>query len=211
MKIARFFAGLFAAMGMALMVVSVGLCFIVRNAQPRIEEMPAEAEQCSVQLMDAIAAGDLTAASRLLYGQPDLGADRAPESSMGIMIWDAYKNSLSYEFQGDCYMEGAVILRDVKLTALDIPSVTEHYQTRVHDLMTQRLSAATELTQIYNDKNEFREELVSAVLYDALVQALREDAKTITWDVRLKLIRKDGSWWAVPDAALRKAISGNMN
>ena len=51
---------------------------------------------------------------------------------------------------------------------------------------------------------------MTQVLYDALAQAISQDGKTVTRDVTLKLIHRDGQWWVVPDAALLQAITGGV-
>ncbi len=210
MKIAKWFGWILGILGAVLMLASAGLILMSLKAQPRVEALPPEAQAHTEALLAQIAAGDFAAASELLYGQPELGAQGHPKDSFGMLVWDAYLQSISYEFQGECYMDGAQLRRDVTITALDIPSVTENLRTRAHALMTQRVEAATEMSQLYDDSGEFRPELVSAVLHDALSQALQEDARTASWTVQLTLIRENDQWWAVPSPALWKALTGNL-
>ena len=210
MKIAKFFAGIFAAAGAVLLVGSIGLCLFSLNAPVRMTQVPEAAVACSEELMTAIADGDFASASERLYGQPELGADRDPADAMGLMVWDAFEKSLSCEFQGACYADETGIYRNASITALDIPSVTENLQTRAHALLTQKVEAATDMAELYDENNDFREDLVTQVLYGALAQAISQDGKTVTRDVTLKLIHRDGQWWVVPDAALLQAITGGV-
>lgn len=210
MKIAKFFAGIFAAAGTVLLVGSIGLCLFSLNAPVQMTQVPEAAVSCSEELVAAIADGDFASVAERLYGQPELGAGRDPADAMGVMVWDAFVQSLSCEFQGDCYADESGIYRDASITALDIPSVTENLQTRAHALLTQKVEAATDMAELYDENNDFREDLVSQVLCDALVQAISQDGKTVTRDVTLKLIYRDGQWWVVPDAALLQAITGGV-
>ena len=57
-------------------------------------------------------------------------------------------------------------------------------------------------------QNADREELVNQALLEAARQALDESAETVTRDVTLNLIYRDGAWWVVPDQALLQIISG---
>jgi hypothetical protein len=75
-------------------------------------------------------------------------------------------------------------------------------------LMNQRIAAAEELSELYDENNEFREELVTQILQEALDQSLRQDLQTVTRDITLKLVNRDGSWWIVPDQALMHALTG---
>lgn len=96
------------------------------------------------------------------------------------------------------------------ITTLDISSVTGALTEHAHALLTARVEGAEEMTELYDEENNFREELVSEVLQEAVVQALAEDAQTVTYDVTLNLIYRDGQWWVVPDQALLDAISGGV-
>lgn len=208
MKIARFFGVIFGLLGTALMLGSVVLCLSSLNKPAELLETPAAAVECAEEMMEAIAAGDYASAAKVMYGQPDLGVDREPSDTLGVMIWDAFLDSISYEFKGECYATDTGIAWDATVTALDIPSVTGSLNTRVHTLMTQRMENAADMAELYDEENNFREDLVEEVLSQAVVQALAEDGQLVTRDVTLNLICRDGQWWAVPDQALLQAISG---
>lgn len=210
MKIARFFAVIFGAIGCLLMVGTVVLSLISLDAPVQLAEVPAAAAECSRELMDALAAGDFTAASKRMYGQPDLGASREPADEMGAMVWDAFVDSISYEFAGDCYATDSGIARDVTVTTMDIPSTTENLTARAHALLTERVETAQDMSELYDEENNFREDLVELVLWQAMMESLAEDAQTVTYDVTLKLTYQDGQWWAVPDQALLQALTGGV-
>ena len=210
MKIARFFAVIFGLIGTVLMIGSIGLCLISLDAPVRMPETPAAAVECSEDLMNALADGDCAAAGNVLYGQPDLGVDREPADEVGQMIWTAFLGSISYEFKGDCYATDSGIARDATITAMDIPSVTDAVSQHAHALLTARVENATDMAELYDEENNFREDLVADVLSEAVVRALAENAETVTRDVTLNLICRDGQWWVVPDQALLQTISGGV-
>ncbi len=210
MKLARIVAGLFGILGTGLMVFSIGLCFVSLDAQPQIRELPAGAEECTQAVMEAFQAGDLNTLSGLLYGQPDLGENRKPENADAQMVWDAYRNSVSYEFLGDCYVSGEYICRDVSVTYLDVSSVTQGLSQRAHALLTARVEAAEDMAELYDEHNEFREDLMTDVMQDALVRCLAEDGVLVTQEVTLTLVHQGDSWRAVPEEGLFAALSGGL-
>ena len=79
MKIARVFAVVFACIGVVLLVGSMGFLLLNQDADVRIRELPQEAVNISEAFSQALNDGDLTAAAQFIYGQPDLGAEGAPE------------------------------------------------------------------------------------------------------------------------------------
>lgn len=210
MKIAKFFSFLFAVLGTVLMIASVGLCLLSLNAPVRMTEVPSGAVECSEALRGAIVEGDFASAGSLMYGQPDLGVEHLPETAEGQMIWEAFCQSIAFEFRGDCYATDHGLARDAVITTLDIPSVTEKLTQRAHALLTTRVENAQDMAELYDETNNFREDLVAEVLAQALEQAMTQDAGTVTREVTLTLVNRDGKWWAVPDQNLLTALSGGL-
>ena len=79
-----------------------------------------------------------------------------------------------------------------------------------HALLTQRVETAEDMSELYDEENNFRQDLVDAIVLEAVDQAIRENGQTASFDVTLSLIQRDGQWWVVPDQALLQAISGGL-
>lgn len=210
MKIARICACAFAAVGAALMLGTIVLCLFSLDAPVEMVGMPKEAMACAEDMMDALAEGDFAAAVKRMYGQPELGADGTPDDTMSAQVWQAFLDSISYEFVGVCYAKDSGIYRDVSITVLDVPALMETLPNRVSTLAAQRMELAEDMDALYDDSGHFRAELVQEVLQEAVAQALRDNTATTSYDVTLKLICREGQWWVVPDQALLQAISGGM-
>ena len=207
MKGSKFFSALFGILGILLMVVTAAVSIASRNAQPRMLESPEAASAQAQRMMDALCAGDYDTAQGYIIGQPDLGAGE-PEDAVSTLLWDAFTDSLSYEFTGLCRVTDTGFARDVSVTCLDVSGVTEAVPQRAKALLEAKAAAAEDKSELYNEDNIYRSELVDQALNDAVTQALSEDAQTVTRDVTLGLIYQDGAWWVVPDQALLKIISG---
>ena len=204
MKGSKILSAVFGVLGVLLMVATAAVSIASRNAQPRMLESP---EAASAQAQRMMCAGDYEAAQSCIYGQPDLGAGE-PEDAVSKLLWDAFTDSLSYEFTGLCRVTDTGFARDATVTCLDVSGVTAAVPQRAKALLEAKAAAAEDKTEIYNEDNSYRNELVDQALNDAVTQALSEDAQTVTRDVTLGLIYQDGAWWVVPDQALLKIISG---
>ena len=208
MKIARFFAYVFACIGILLLIGSMGFFLLNRNADVRILELPREAVSCSEDFARALNDGDLEAAAQYVYGQPDLGVSTVPENTESALLWEAFVNSISFEFPGNCYMEQNTLIRRGSITTLDVSSVTGKLRESVQSLLDQRIASAQSLEEIYDAQNQFREDLVTQILDQALQQALAQDGQTVTREVTLKLVNRDDRWWVVPDQNLLQILTG---
>ena len=160
--------------------------------------------------MEAVCAGDYNAAGQFMLGTPDFGAEEKPEDELGLLLWNAYMGSMNYSLEGDCYTTEEGLAQDITFTYLDITSITRNLRQRSQALMEQRVAEATDMTEIYDSNNEYREDFVMAVLYDTAEDALREDARTVTVTVTVNMKYQDGSWWILPETELLDAISGGI-
>lgn len=208
MKAAKFFAVIFAVLGILLLVGSMGWILLSRDAQVRVLEIPQGAIQCSEAFASALDNGDLAAAAERMYGQPDLGIDGAISHEETTLVWEAFLDQMDFSFTGKCYVVENGFARDASVAVLDIAGVTQTLPELTQTLINQRIASAEELDEIYDEDGRFHQELADQILREALQKALTQDAEMIRRDVTVKLVNRDGAWWVVPDQTLLQTISG---
>lgn len=206
----KILAAVFAVVGICAAAAAVYIGVNCTDRKPELLTPPTVARSKVVALMDAVCEGDYELASQAILGNPSLGVDREASGDVGAMIWNAFQDSLSYELVGECYTTEDGLAQDVTVTSLDIESVTVNLRQRSQTLLEQRVQEAEDTSEIYDENNEYREDFVMTVLYDAAVQALEEDAVEQTVSLTIKLVYSNGSWWVVADNALLDAISGGI-
>lgn len=190
--------------------------FTVEVAKNNLDSIPVllapveEAEAQAQALMEAVSRGDYDTAGTLMLGNPKLGVDRDPADTVGIMIWDAFINSYSYEMVGDSFATDSGIAQKVKVSYLEIDSVTADLRQRSQTLLEERVSQAEDVDEIYDENNDYKEAFVMEVLKDAVTDALEEDAKMTGTEFTINLVYRDGHWLVVSDSALLAAISGGI-
>ena len=211
MKVLKYIASiLLAAVGLSAAAAAVHLCTQFVDAKPMLLTPPDVAQSKVVALMDAVSEGDYEKASQAIYGTPSLGVDREAADEVGVMIWEAFQDSISYELLGDCYTTEQGLAQNVSISCMDVTSVTVNLKERSQTLLEQRVAEAVDVSEIYDENNEYREDFVMAVLRSAVEDALKEDAREMTVELTVKLSYQDGSWWVVADEALLDAISGGI-
>lgn len=210
MILRKILSGFCALVGIAAAVTAVTVSFRSLDADPVLLTPPTEARSRVVFMMDAICDGDYEDASQMILGTPGLGVDREASDKVGVLIWDAFTDSLSYELEGTCYATDVGLAQNVALTCLDMTSVTATLRERSQTLLEQRVQAAEDTAEIYDENNDYREDFVMDVLYDAAAQALEEDAEEMTVELTLNLSYQDGQWWIIADNELLDAISGGI-
>lgn len=201
------FFTLLAVLFAVMAVLPVVYC---RDRKPVLLHAPEEAQQCVDAVMQALCSGDFSGAEEMLYGNPDLGVHREPADPVGVLVWEAYIHSLDYRLVGDCYPTDSGLAQDVKIISLELPTATAHLGQRVRELLQKEMDAAEDVSDIYDENNEYREELVRSVFEEAARQALEEDVRYGYRVITVPLVYSDGQWWVVADQALLNTISGGM-
>ena len=199
---------IFALLGGCILLGSACFCLRSLNNTAIMVQTPTAALECSENLMNAIQNGDYAAASGYLHGQVDLGVNREPEEDAAKLLWNAFEDSISYEFVGECFPTTTGVARTVRITTLNPAIVKEQLPQRLDELLDALVEAGK--TDIYDDEGNFREDLTHSLLQDALEGILASDTASITHDVQLNLVYQNGQWWVVADAALLQAISGGV-
>ena len=208
MKIARFFGVLFGILGVILLVGTAIVCFVSLDAPTEVAQIPQAGLDCAQEVMDAFAEGNWEKAASRMYGQPDLGVSASPESPEAQKLWQTFQKSFTYEFLGPCYATDTGFARDALVSALKVSSVTGKVSTYAREMLSERIAAATEMGELYDENGDFRADLMEEIMTLALDKALAQDGEMEAVDVTLALVYRDGAWWAVPDQALLKLLAG---
>lgn len=210
MRRLRFFSAIFGLIGIAAASLGVYLALINIYSAPQLLEEPVTARQQVETMFNALCEGDYETVSGCLYGQPKLGMDRDAADPVGQMFWSAVRENYSWETLGDFHATDSGVSLAVAVSALDIDSMTANLRTRAQTLLEERVQAAQDTSEIYDENNEYRTEFVMAVLHDAARDALEEDAQAIRWELTLNLVYENGQWWIMPEQDLLEAVSGGI-
>lgn len=208
MKGSRALAAFFMAAGILLGALGVALGFTQRTGAPVLLSPPQAARACARGLMEAVCRGDYDAASGFLYGSPSLGAE--PQDETALTIWNAMIQSMTYSFPGQIQASNEGLAMELQLHVLDVASVTGPLRERLQGILRQKVDGASDPSEIYDAQYNYRDDVVEAVLRQAVAEALREDAAYRDERLTLHLVYEDGGWWVLPEQALLTAISGGV-
>lgn len=203
-------AAIFALLGIATTAMGIYVSFQSIGASPVLLETPEAAIQQIGLMLDKVQRGDYNGAGAMMQGSPDLGVDREASDEVGVLIWEAFVDSFTYEIVGECYATDSGVAQDLRITCLEISSVTASLRERSRSKLEELLASAEDISDVYDENNNYREDVVMAVLYEAAQDALAQDAQTVTYEVTVNLVHDEDRWWIIPDDALLKAISGGI-
>ncbi len=210
MMFRKIFGALLCLLGIGVAIFTVNIGLRNQNALPVLVETPVTARQRLEQVLDSVCSGDYDTAGTMIYGDLSFGVDSLPEDPVSLMFWNAFQESLSYTLEGELYTTREGLAQKVRVTGLDFSSVTATLRERSQQLLEQRVADAEDMSEIYDENNEYREELVMSVLYEAAQAALAEDAEYPEKEIIVNVIYRQGQWWIVADDALLDAVSGGI-
>lgn len=203
-KTRHFLPMLFLLLGCAVGTVSVVLALLSLNRVPLLWRVPEEAALCTQNLMEAICEGDYASASAQLVGAPDLGLDKASQSAVEQLLWEAYQGS------GGLYVTETGLAQDVQFESLDLAAVLADTKLLWPQLLTSYVEAANSDpdSDIYDENGEFTDEIIQQTLLEAARQALTQEHAAVRTALTLQLVYKNGHWQVKPTDALLNIIGG---
>lgn len=210
MRFRKFLSALFAACAAGIAGLTVYISLVSLHASPVMLAPSQTAVECARNAMDAICCGDYAHAGRFFYGKPTLGSGDTAQNEAGRLIWNAFVDSLEYEFTGDCYPSESGLCQNVRIRSLEMASVTRNLQERSRKLLSARMAEAEDVDEIYDGENNYREDFVMEILSQAVQDALKEDARYSERELTLSLIYDRDRWWVLPDQQLIHAVSGDL-
>lgn len=203
-------AVLFGVAALASAVFGIRLAITNRDALPVLVEPSQEAMNVASTMLQAVADGDYEKAGSMILGDPDLGVDREADGEVGKFLWNAYQESLEFTPVGEAFTTEEGIAQRYTVHYLDINSVASNLRTHSQALLEKRVEEAEDVSEVYDENNEYREDVVMEVLYDAAEQALKENASYIEQEFVVNLAYRGGKWWALLDEGLLAAITGGL-
>ena len=210
MKISKFFSGVFGLIGICVCISALWLSFYAMEAAPTIIETPGSAIEQVESMMDSFCAGDYTGASGYIYGNPNLGVDREASEEIGVLIWEAFEDSMTWELTGECYATDSGLTQNIRVTTLDINAVTDYLEANARTRIEELAQNTEDYDSIFDENDEYRSEYIQQMLLETTREALETTDATITTEVTLNLVWSDGQWWVVSSEALLKAVSGGI-
>lgn len=208
-KTRHFLPMLFLLLGCAVGAVSVVLALLSLNRMPLLWRVPEEAALCTQNLMEAICEGDYASASAQLVGAPDLGLDKASQSAVEQLLWDAYQGSCAFQEIGSLYVTETGLAQDVQFESLDLAAVLADTKLLWPQLLTSYVEAAdSDSNRIYDENGEFTSEIIQQTLLEAAQQALTQEHAAVRTNLTLQLVYKNGHWQVKPTDALLNIIGG---
>lgn len=209
MKVARIVAVLFGILGMVLMLGTAAVCFSALDAPVRAQ-VPQEAKECAAEMVELLENGNLEAVSEKLYGHPDLGVGRELTGEAAA-VWEIFREGIACELTSSCYVSGSSFSVDAVMTLPRIDSILDSVTEHAKAILNDRIAVAEKMDELYDENNEFRRDVIDAVMTEAVKLSLAEAPEMLTCETTFGLVCQDEQWYVVPDAAFLRALAGGLS
>ena len=198
---------LFALLAVGLIVFSGFVCAYAMNTPTGLLTSVPAAGALTEQFMDTAQTGELSDLEPLLWGSPALSSGENADFPLTDLLWEAFRGSMTYEFDGPCHAGSEGLCRDVTVTALDIQTVTALVEAELPDALADRVAAA-DPSEVYAQGSDYREDFVLDTLEQVCRDVLTRPDCLSTRTVTLVLYPKDGTWWVLPTEDLLSVLTG---
>lgn len=210
MKLRKIAAAVLAVAGSILMIGSVIGCLNAVNKAATPVPQPEGVEEFAMEFLDTLDKGDFSGVEKCLYGSPDFGLDKEPATDTGKQLWQAYRDSVTVTYTDPCYSEGTNIYQSAKVTTLDLSSAMTKLNSTAAGILKTTLETAEDPTALLNEDGTIPDALRQQALSQALTQVLSE-GKTVTREMKVRLVKQDGQWRVVPDGVLLAVLSAGLS
>ena len=171
MKWMKFWALVLGLLGVLVLGATVKLSFWAQAAPIQIVTPSQGAQKLTEDFMETLCKADFEKAGSMLLGQPKIDLGGGPQTQIGQLLWEAYADSLSYEFKGALSASDSGYHRPVTITALDISGVMRILKERTQTLLEERAGAVD--SDVALDENDaYRENFVMEVLREEIARIL---------------------------------------
>ena len=184
------------------------LCIVGVSAGTIIAKPQGDPQETVTVFMDALTGGDYATAYSQLSGYSSLGLENQPADQVGSLVYDALRESFSYELDGECVVDKLDATQQLQFTYLDLSGMAGDVETETMSVLTKIVQTRSR-SQIYDSDNNYLPEVAQEAYSTAVKNVLEhaEDYYTTT-GIQLQISYTGGSWRIVPSQSLLKAITG---
>ncbi len=194
---------------LALAFVLTALLFAFRSGDTLLLFPRGSAEETADAFFAALESGDYAGASGLCL--PALPKEERPGEADAALVYDALRESLRWQREGEGERRGSRAVVRGSLTVLDPAALTRGMKDEVNAILAQRVSQARLSSEVYNEDGSYREAVVMEAWNSALAARLEQaDTYYITLPLTLSLEYTGGQWHLEANEALISALSGGL-
>ena len=203
MKITNHLSSLFGVLFVLLLCVSLALTAFMRNTSPATAEPFTAADFMTEGFMEALCSGDYTTAEKYLNSNTSIAPEQEFTNALTKTLWDAYIQTLSYEFHGGCYSDDYGLYRDVTVTATDISALMAELQEQSAILLANKaLETDTD--------GDYSQEFIMDTLAEASAEMVCTKDFTTERTLTLQVVYHNGRWMVQPTPQLIDLMQGSM-
>ena len=184
------------------------LCLLATSVGTLVASPSGDPQETVAGFFEALCAEDYDSAYSYLSGYTDLGLANTPSDPVGQAMYDALRESFSYELYGACVEDGLSAHQEVLFTYLDLTAIAPDVEKETMDVLSDFVKTRPR-SALYDSSNQYLPE-VAQEAYSTAVRTVLADARSYytTTGLQLALEYVDGTWLIAPNQNLLSAITG---
>lgn len=198
-----------ALLALLTAVIGLSLCLSAPGKEAALLSAEGDPDAEAAAFLNTLCSGDYAAASACVLG--GLPAENAPTEEDAAKLYAAVRESWAWESAGETIVSGTNAVKNIRFSYLDVNSLTAGMNADVNTLLAQYVEAAGKASEVYNDDNSYREEVVLRAWNEALDARIAEAADHIvTVPMELELTYADSAWQVIGSDTLLRAMAGGL-
>lgn len=184
------------------------LCLLATSVGTLVASPSGDPQETVSTFFDALCAEDYDSAYACLSGYTDLGLSGGPTDPVGQTMYDALRDSYSYELYGSCVVDQLTAHQEVLFTYLSLPSMAKDVEEETMTVLSGFVETRPR-SELYDSNNNYLPEVAQEAYSTAVDNILTHAGNYYTTvGVQIELEYINGSWLMIPGQSLLSAITG---
>lgn len=197
-----------AVLSLIIAALACAVCLYGYSAGTVYAEAEGDPQETVTRFFDALCAGDNDTAYTCLENYSSLGLEKEPSSKSGELVYNALKDSYSYELVGAANVDKLTAQQTVSFTYLDLKAMEQDVEKETNDVLREIVRSRAR-RDVYDDNNNYLP-AVTDEAYETAVKTVLNSAESYYSSAELSVgLDYVGQQWLISaDSALLSFIMG---
>lgn len=197
-----------AVLSLVIAALACAVCLYGYSAGTVYAEAEGDPQKTVTRFFDALCAGDNDTAYTCLENYSSLGLEKEPSSKSGELVYNALKDSYSYELVGAANVDKLTAQQTVSFTYLDLKAMEQYVEKETNDVLREIVRSRAR-KDVYDENNNYLP-AVTDEAYETAVKTVLNSAENYynSAELTVGLDYVGQQWFINADSALLSCIMG---
>jgi len=210
MKRNEWISDLLLKLGMVCIVLAVVISIVMKSAPFSLIGTADSAREQIVLLLESLQKADYEAMNNCLLPKQQIAGKDSYVSDVHRALYDAYIESIEYEFMGECYASDSALCQDIRVAVLDLSYILNELIDTYQRAYGVKIKLG-ENQQVYlEQKDGTLTDFFSSIPIEFVNKILSEKNYKKSMDITFETVYYQSQWRIALNADIFDLLTGGM-